>query len=86
MPPERALSQGLKALPLNEPLYRARMRVEAASGSPQRVRQVLTELKTALEAHRDDGFAIELERETEQLATRLERRSPAEGGVVAATI
>ena len=61
------------------------MRVEAASGSPQRVQQVLTELKTALELHCDDGFAIELERETEQLATRLARSEAADSGAVPVT-
>jgi hypothetical protein len=66
-----AVSQGLRALPLNEPLYRARMRVEAASGSPQRVGQALSELRAALELHCDDGFAIGPEAETEHLAARL---------------
>lgn len=44
----RAVTQGLRALPLNEPLYRARMRIEAASGNPDGVRRALGELTTAL--------------------------------------
>jgi len=43
-----AVTQGLRALPLNEPLYRARMRVESASGNADGVRQALGELTAAL--------------------------------------
>lgn len=43
-----AVTQGLRALPMNEPLYRARMRVESASGNADGVRQALGELTTAL--------------------------------------
>ena len=45
-----AICQGLRALPMNEPLYRARMRIEAASGNPDGVRRALGELTTALSA------------------------------------
>lgn len=40
----RAVTQGLRALPLNEPLYRARARIESASGNPEGARQALAEL------------------------------------------
>lgn len=43
-----AVTQGLRALPLNEPLYRARMRIEAAGGNTDGVRNALVELTTAL--------------------------------------
>jgi DNA-binding SARP family transcriptional activator len=43
-----AVSAGLRALPTNEPLYRERMRVEAAAGSPDGVRRTLAELRTVL--------------------------------------
>jgi DNA-binding SARP family transcriptional activator len=43
-----AVTQGLRALPLNEPLYRARMRIEIASGNPEGARRALSELTSAL--------------------------------------
>ncbi len=43
-----AISRGLKALPLNEPLYRWRMRVEAQAGNVGGVRAAFAELSTRL--------------------------------------
>lgn len=40
----RATAQGLKAIPLNEPMYRARMRIEAHAGNPAGVKAVYNEL------------------------------------------
>jgi hypothetical protein len=51
-----AVTQGLRALPMNEPLYRARMRIEAASGNADGIRQALAELGSAL-ADRSEGVA-----------------------------
>ena len=39
-----ATAQGLKAIPLNEPMYRARMRIEAHAGNPAGVKAVYNEL------------------------------------------
>ncbi|MGD9796163.1 MAG: LysM peptidoglycan-binding domain-containing protein, partial [Acidimicrobiia bacterium] len=61
-----AVTQGLRALPLNEPLYRARMRIEAASGNPDGVRQALSELTTGL-----GGTDGEPQIETVRLAREL---------------
>jgi len=43
-----ALTRGLRALPLNEPLYRWRMRAEAQSGNPGGVRAAFEELTNRL--------------------------------------
>jgi hypothetical protein len=45
----RAVSQGLKALRVNEPLYRARMRIEAHCGNLAGVRAAYDELAALLE-------------------------------------
>ncbi len=62
---------GLRALPLNEPLYRARMRVEWAAGNPDGVRRSLVELRAAPSACSDGTMDLEPERSTSQLATSL---------------
>ncbi|MFT3851347.1 MAG: hypothetical protein QM733_01180 [Ilumatobacteraceae bacterium] len=49
-----AVSAGLRALRINEPLYRARMRIEAQGGNVAGVRQVYDELVNLL-AELDDG-------------------------------
>lgn len=67
----RAVSQGLRALPMNEPLYRARMRIEAASGNPEGVRQALTALTAALNDHGDHDGLAEPARETVRVAKTL---------------
>lgn len=50
-----AISQGLKALPLQEPLYRAKMRLEAASNNMAGVRETYGELVLLLD-DLDDGY------------------------------
>jgi hypothetical protein len=45
----RAVSQGLKALRVNEPLYRARMRIEAHCGNHAGIRAAYDELVGLLE-------------------------------------
>ena len=65
-----AVTQGLRALPMNEPLYRARMRIEAASGNPNGVRQALGELGAALDSS-GVGDASALDIETRLLASEL---------------
>lgn len=49
-----AISQGLKALPLQEPLYRAKMRLEAASSNLAGVRETYKELALLLDDLDDD--------------------------------
>jgi len=44
-----AVQQGLRALPGNEPLYRARMRVESEAGNPAAVRSAYQELVSLLD-------------------------------------
>jgi nucleoid-associated protein YgaU len=55
----RAISQGLKALRVNEPLYRARMRIEAHCGNHAGVRAAYDELVALLEelSDGDDSYA-----------------------------
>ncbi len=66
-----AYRQGLRGLPLNEPLYRARMRTEAAAGNPDGVRDAYNELVRAL-ADLDDALgAYEPDDETRRLYERL---------------
>ena len=65
-----AVGQGLRALPMNEPLYRARMRVEAAAGNPDGVRQALSELTSAIGAS-CDGVPAQPEAETVRMARSL---------------
>lgn len=54
-----AITQGLRALPVNEPLYRARMRVEAHDGNRAGVRAAYDELARQLDelAGNGDGYA-----------------------------
>lgn len=66
-----AYRQGLRGLPLNEPLYRARMRTEAAAANPVGVREAYNELVRAL-ADLDDALgAFEPDDETRRLHERL---------------
>jgi DNA-binding SARP family transcriptional activator len=51
-----ACRQGLRGLPLNEPIYCARMRVEAAAGNPGGVRETYNDLVREL-ADLDDGLS-----------------------------
>src|SRR5690606_33466097 len=68
-----AVTQGLRALPMNEPLYRARMRIESAGGNPAGVHQALGELTTALDIalDGDGGGDLTPEPETLRLAKEL---------------
>lgn len=66
-----AYRQGLRGLPLNEPLYRARMRTEAAAANPVGVREAYNDLVRAL-ADLDDALgAYEPDDETRRLYERL---------------
>ena len=66
-----AYRQGLRGLPLNEPLYRARMRTEAAAGNPDGVRDAYNELVRTL-ADLDDALgAFEPDDETTRLYGQL---------------
>ena len=71
-----AVAYGLRALPLNEPLYRERMRIESAAGNPDGVRRSLTELRIALHARSDGTVDLEPEHTTLQVAMSL---APANG-------
>lgn len=62
-----AYRQGLRGLPLNEPLYRARMRTEAAAANPEGVRAAYDELVRSL-ADLDDALG---EYEPDDETTRL---------------
>lgn len=66
-----AVTQGLRALPMNEPLYSARMRIESASGNPDGVRQALGELTTALDIAVPGHADLAPEPETLRLAQAL---------------
>ena len=66
-----AVAHGLRALPLNEPLYRERMRIESAAGNPDGVRRSLTELRTALRARSDGTVDLEPEHLTLKVAASL---------------
>ncbi|HWL43013.1 MAG TPA: hypothetical protein VNQ73_08715 [Ilumatobacter sp.] len=70
-----AVTQGLRALPMNEPLYRARMRIESAGGNPDGVRQALGELTTALDIALDGDGDLTPEPETLRLAHELTKAS-----------
>jgi hypothetical protein len=54
----RAVSQGLKALRVNEPLYRARMRIEAHCGNHAGIRAAYDELVALLDelSDGDDSY------------------------------
>jgi hypothetical protein len=66
-----AYRQGLRGLPLNEPLYRARMRTEAAAGNPDGIRAAYHELLNEL-ANLDDGTGdLEPALETTRLHDQL---------------
>lgn len=66
-----ALADGLRALPMNEPLYRARMLVEADGGNSSGVQAAVTELRTVLQLHSESGLEFEPETETTHLAETL---------------
>jgi nucleoid-associated protein YgaU len=63
-----AISSGLKALPLNEPLYRLRMRTEADVGNRSGIRAALAELRCRLS---DLGDECEPTRATQALFEQL---------------
>ncbi len=67
----RAVSQGLRALPINEPLYRARMRIEAAADNAAGVRATYDELSTLLGDLSRDGFNYEPSTRTITLLSEL---------------
>ena len=76
-----ACRTGLIGLPLNEPLYVARMRVEAAAHNPAGITAVFNELTTALRELSDSFGQLEPDPETvaeyEQLRSRQPARRPA---------
>ena len=52
----QAICQGLRALPGNEPIYRARMQIEHALGNIDGVNSAMRELASVLLGAADDGF------------------------------
>jgi DNA-binding SARP family transcriptional activator len=66
-----ALNQGLRALRVNEPLYRARMRLEAHIGNHTGVRAVYNELTQLLNELADDGEEYEPSSRTRSLLSEL---------------
>lgn len=66
-----AITQGLRALPGNEPIYRARMEIEHALGNADGVNNALRELTCVLAGAVDDGFACEPSSETFAMHSRL---------------
>ena len=64
------LEQGLKGLPLNEPIYRARMHVEAAAANPDRLREAYSVLTRELSQIGCDG-GFEPDAETTRTFKRL---------------
>ncbi len=85
----RGVMLGLSALPLNEPLYRERMRIESAAGNPDGVRQALAELSGALSLRSDAALDAEPEVTTVRFAEALllssDGRGTAEQAVLNAT-
>ena len=67
----QAICQGLRALPGNEPIYRARMQIEHALGNIDGVNGALRELTSVLLGAADDGFEFEPSAETIDLHRRL---------------
>ena len=68
-----AVAAGLRAVPLNEPLYRERMRVESAAGSPEGVRRTLADLRNALSDPGAGSDPVEPDSATLHLAAQLDR-------------
>ncbi len=66
-----AVAAGLRALPLNEPLYRQRMRIEGAAGNQEGVRRALDELHTLLSVADVGNLSAEPESATVRLAHQL---------------
>ena len=66
-----AVTQGLRALPGNEPIYRARMEIEHALGNADGVNNALREFTCVLAGAVDDGFACEPSPETFAMHSRL---------------
>jgi DNA-binding SARP family transcriptional activator len=71
-----ALNQGLRALRVNEPLYRARMKLEAHVGNHTGVRNVYNELTQLLSELADDGETYEPSGRTRALLTELVGSAP----------
>jgi DNA-binding SARP family transcriptional activator len=71
-----ALNQGLRALRVNEPLYRARMKLEAHIGNHSGVRTVYNELAQLLNELADDGEAYEPSSRTRALLAELVGTAP----------
>jgi nucleoid-associated protein YgaU/DNA-binding SARP family transcriptional activator len=71
-----ALNQGLRALRVNEPLYRARMKLEAHIGNHTGVRTVYNELARLLSELADDGETYEPSGRTRALLTELVGATP----------
>jgi hypothetical protein len=69
----RGITQGIRALPGNEPLYRARMKLEHAAGNTEGVKAAFEELRTVLSGGPDDGFDFEPSAETVHLRDSLLR-------------
>lgn len=69
----RAVSQALRALPGNEPLYRSRMRLEAAADNSSGVCVAFDELASVLAELSDDGFEFEPSGRTVRLRDELLR-------------
>ena len=67
----RGVTNALKALPVNEPLYRARMRIEAAADNPTGVDAAFNELSSLLAEMSDDGFEFEPSARTVRLRSNL---------------
>lgn len=66
-----AITHGLRALPLNEPLYRQRMRIENAAGNQLGVQATLADLASGLRQSALPGSPDEPTYETAHLADRL---------------
>jgi DNA-binding SARP family transcriptional activator len=69
-----AVSQALRALPANEPLYRCRMQIEAAANNLQGVRSAYNELLITLDDW-GDGLDAEPSPTTADLFVELTRRT-----------
>jgi DNA-binding SARP family transcriptional activator len=69
-----AIEQGLRALPANEPLYRARMRMEADAGNHAGVRQAYAELTRQLDDLSGGTGGFDPSDQTTTLLTKLAGR------------
>lgn len=67
----RGVSRALRALPANEPLYRARMRLESAADNPSGVVAAFDELSSLLQEMSEDGFEFEPSLRTVRLRSDL---------------